>query len=177
MSVYAILDRQCPPLHLIFLEVFVRLGRGSSSQVQAASQEKDLTLKFHQMGVARWYYCHMTYSYPNCKGLFEDDLISSHIFIPGSPRLLDPSFTTRGKDKAWLRCGGFKQSPGGWSVKTGQLKHSLTLRGSRNPYLHCFIVTYCLIRYRVKNNYYILTRVQKKSTANIKVEVNKMHII
>lgn len=178
MSVYVILDRQCLPLRLIFLGPLLGWAsvpwRGSSTQVHAASQEKDLTLKFHQMSVARWCYCHMTYSYPNRKGLFEDYLISSHIFIPGSPHLLDPSFTSRGKDKAWVGCGGFKQSLGGWSVKTGQLKHSFTLRGSKSPYLHCFIVTHCLNTYRVqkqiraeKLNYDILTRGHKMSTADV----------
>lgn len=142
MSVYAILDRQCPPLHLLFWGPLLGWAtvtwRGSPLQVHAASQERDLTLKFHQMSVARWCYCHMTYSYPNCKGLFEDCLISSHIFMPDRPHLLDPSFTSRGKDKARVRCRGLKQSLGGWSAKIGQLKHSFTLRALK---VHIFTVS------------------------------------
>lgn len=57
--------------------------RGSSFQVH----REDLTLKFLQIRVARWCYCLIffvvTYSYPNCKVLYEERLISSHIFIPG----------------------------------------------------------------------------------------------
>lgn len=142
MSTYAISDKTMP-LHLIFWGSLLGWAavtwRGSSTQVHAASQEKDLTLKFHQTSVARWCFCHMTYSYPNCKVLYEDYLISSHIFIPDTPQLLDPSFTSRGKDKAWMRCRGFKQSLGGWSEKLIQLKHSFTVKER----LHQSIFTQC----------------------------------
>lgn len=175
MSMYAISDKTMP-LHLIFWGSLLGWAavtwRGSSTQVHAASQEKDLTLKFHQASVARWCFCHMTYSYPNCKVLYEDYLISSHIFIPDTPQLLDPSFTSRGKHKAWMRCRGFKQSLGGWSEKLTQLKHSFTVRGSISPYLHSLVVTYCFKHLQSKEkpnqiraqklNYELLSRGQKR---------------
>lgn len=106
--------------------------------------KKDLTLKFFQIRVARWWYCQIsfvdTYSYPNCKVLYEDCLISSHIFIPDHPHLLDPSFTSRGKDRSWTRCGGFRQLLGGRSKKIVQLKHSFILRGYRS--LNIFVLYY-----------------------------------
>lgn len=105
---------------------------------------EDLTLKFLQRRVARWCYCQIffvvTYSYPNCKVLYEDRLISSHIFIPDHPLLLDPSFTSRGKDKSWTRCGGFGQLLGGRSKKIVQLKHAFILKGYQRPYI---FVLYC----------------------------------
>lgn len=102
MSMYAISDKTMP-LHLILWGSLLGWAavtwRGSSTQVHAASQEKDLTLKFHQIRVARWCFCHMTYSYPNCKVLYEDYLISSHIFILDTPNYLTPPLPVVGKTR------------------------------------------------------------------------------
>lgn len=103
MSVYPILDKTMPASSLDFLGALLDWAavtwKDSSIQVHAALQEKDLTLKFHQLGVARWCFCHMTYSYPNCKVLYEDHLISSHIFIPDTPIYLTPPLPVVGKTR------------------------------------------------------------------------------
>ncbi len=63
--------------------------RGALLSKYTALHREDFTLKFLQIRVARWCYCQIvfvvTYSYPNCKVLYEKRLISSHIFIPDHP--------------------------------------------------------------------------------------------
>lgn len=88
---------------------------------------EDLTLKFLQMiRVARRSHCStffvVAYSYPNCEVLFffNASLISSHIFMAHHP-LLDPSFTSRGKDRTWM----------GWE-EFGQLLERLTIIEPKN---------------------------------------------
>lgn len=135
--------------------VFVRLANcvwlsdgGALLSKYTVLHRKDLTLKFLKIRVARWYYCQIffmvTYSYPNCKVLYEDCLISSHIFIPDHPHLLDPSLTSRGKDKSWTSCGGFRQLLGEWSKKIVQLKHFHFETTIVQTNLYCIINTYCL---------------------------------
>lgn len=118
--------------------------RGALLSKYTALHREDLTLKFLQIRVARWRYCQIffvvTYSYPNCKVLYEERLISSHIFIPDHPPTLDPSFTSRGKDKSWTRRGGFRQLLGGRSKKIVQLKHSFILKGYQSP--NIFVLYY-----------------------------------
>lgn len=87
---------------------------------------ENLTLKFLQIRVARWCHCQnffvVTYPYPNCKVLYEDRLISSHIFIPDHPPHLTPPLPVVGK-RCWIRCGEFGQLLGRQSEKIVQLKH------------------------------------------------------
>lgn len=138
------------------LSVFGSQIRGGSSFPSTRRfNGEDLTLKFLQIRVARWCYCQIffvvPYSYPNCKVLYEERLISSHIFIPGHPLLLDPSFTSRGKDKSWTRCGGFRQLLGGRSKKIVQLKHSFSPNIFELYYWHSLSETFATSKKRFQH--------------------------